>query len=215
MSNLKNEKDQEHTLKNRAHYVRPHVTSVKSALFAEIDKTEKNKRPRIEKDQDLIFCIDLTTDEEIDPPPFNFKRNLSTQTQITEGQSITSYASSYASSINIILHKEKDSKTAEISTTYEKIYKQTSILHSPVKRSEAINIKRSSSGKSEPFCHSIFQTPSPTKSASPEKLKTQRQSDHDMLPFTAPTREHWDFLEHLRKMEEEEQRIISSAGLNR
>ena len=182
MSNLKNEKHQEHTQANRAHYVRQHVTSVKSLLFAEIDRDSKNKRQRTlfhtleeknkenkaetltENDQDLIFPLDLPESKGIAPPPINLERNLSTQTQISDTQSVTSYASSYASSINIILHKEKDPKTAESNTTYEMIYKQTSIFQSPCKQSKPMPIRRSTSAKSESFCHSIFQTPSPTRS---------------------------------------------------
>jgi len=229
MSNLKNRKDQEHTLKNRAHYVRPHVTSVKSSLFAEIDKDSKNKRQRTlfntleeknkenkaetltENAQDLIFPLDLPEPTEKTLPLFDLQRNLSTETQRSDAETV----STYASSVNIILHKEKDPKNEESITTYERIYKQANIVHSPVKHSKPLPIGRSTSAKSEPFCHSIFQTPSPTKSASPEKLKTQRQSDSDMLPFTAPQRKKWDFLEEFRKMEEEEQRIISSAGINK
>lgn len=216
MSSLKNEKNEERTPENRGHYVRPYVSSVKSSLFAEIDKSEKNKRPRIEEDQDLIFPLDLTGNEEIATSPLNFERNPATQK--TDAQSITSYASShassYASTINIILHKEKDTNNKENRAPFnEDISEEKSIFNTPIKRSEAINIKRSSSGKSEPFCHSIFQTPSPTKSASPEKLKTQRQSDPDMLPFTAPQGEKWDFLEYLRKEEEKQQRFINLLSI--
>jgi hypothetical protein len=229
MSNLKNEKHQEHTRENRAHYVRQHVSSVKSLLFAEIDRDAKNKRPRrlhetleeknkdnnaetlTEDEQDLIFPLDLPEPTGKTPPLFDLKRNFSTETQRSDAQTV----STYASSVNIIIHKEKDPKTEESITTYERIYKQTSIFSSPVKHSEPMPIGRSTSAKSESFCHSIFQTPSPTKSASPEKLKIKGNSGPDLLPFTAPTREHWDFLEHFRKMEQQEERLMSSAGFKK
>lgn len=229
MSILKNEKHQEHTPENRAHYVRQHVSSVKSTLFAEIDRDAKNKRQRklyetleeknkennaktlTENEQDLIFPLDMPEPTNKTLPLFDLKRNFSTETQRSDAQTV----STYASSVNIILHKERDPETEESITTYEKIYKQTSIFSSPVKHSEPMPIGRSTSGKSESFCHSIFQTPSPTKSASPEKLKIKRNSGTDLLPFTAPTREHWDFLEHFRKMEQQEERLIASAGINK
>lgn len=178
MTQLKNEKHIKQAAVKSPLYFRPHVTSLKSVLFAEIDK--ERKQPKYGENEE----------------------------QINDFESTTSYASSYASSVNIILHKEKNRTTGETLTTYEKIFTETERFRTPTK---PIPIPRSRSNQSESFCHSIFQTPSPTKKTTPEKRKYE---DDDLLPFSLPNSEKWDFLEFLRKMEEEAE-AKASAGLNK
>jgi hypothetical protein len=180
MTQLKNEKHIKQAAVKSPLYFRPYVSSLKSALFAEIDK--QTKQPKSGENEEQIKDNDI--------------------------ESTTSYASSYASSINIILHKEKGSKTGVTLTSYEKIFTETERFRTPTK---PIPIPRSRSNQSESFCHSIFQTPSPTKKTTPEKRKYE---DDDLLPFSLPNSEKWDFLEFLRKMEEEAE-AKASAGLNK
>lgn len=184
MSNLKTEKHKPHTLADSAPYVRPHVTSVKSSLFAEIDRESKNKR------QTTVY--------------------EALQSQKSDAQSTTSYASSYASTINIILHKENKGEAGSSCTT-EETYKRTSIFISPVKDSQLTRFKRSSSQKSEPFCHSIFQTPSPEKPRSPTKLKAAESDIHKVKA----TIKKWDFLDILREGEKEEAQLVKNATLSK
>ena len=235
MSNLKTEKHKPHTLADSAPYVRPHVTSVKSSLFAEIDRESKNKRQRtvyetLKKEnrktketrilENLLENIVEESMSPLDwpkmlryektPSPLNLGRNLSTQSQKSDAQSTTSYASSYASTINIILHKENKGEAGSSCTT-EETYKRTSIFISPVKDSQLTRFKRSSSQKSEPFCHSIFQTPSPEKPRSPTKLKAAESDIHKVKA----TIKQWDILDILREGEKEEAQLVKNATLSK
>ena len=231
MSNLKTEKHKPHTLADSAPYVRPHVTSVKSSLFAEIDRESKNKRQRTvyetlkkenRKTKETRILENLVEESmspldwqkmlryEKTPSPLNLGRNLSTQSQKSDAQSTTSYASSYASTINIILHKENKGEAGSSCTT-EETYKRTSIFISPVKDSQLTRFKRSSSQKSEPFCHSIFQTPSPEKPRAPTKLKAAESDIHKVKA----TIKQWDFLDILREGEKEEAQLVKNATLSK
>jgi hypothetical protein len=108
------------------------------------------------------------------------------------------------------LHKENKGEAGSSCSTYQETFKRTSILISPEKNSQSTPLRRSPSLKSEAFCHSIFQTPSPEKTRSPTKLKAAESDIHKVKA----TIKQWDFLDILREEEREDVQLETNATLS-